>query len=185
MSKERTGADRLTLVRGDITEQRVDAVVNAANSSLLGGAGVDGAIHARGGPRILEACREIRRARYPGGLPTGGAVLTEAGELPARFVIHTVGPVWRGGGEREDELLADAYRNTLRVAADEGLRTVAFPSISTGAYGYPTASAALVALATIRGQLGATRGSFTEVRFVLFSDRDLEIYRSALEELTG
>src|SRR5690606_30509297 len=134
--ERRIGTTRLTLVRGDITDQDLAAIVNAANASLLGGGGVDGAIHRRGGPAILEECREIRRTRFPNGLPTGQAVATTAGELPARRVIHTVGPVWRGGGKGEPELLASAYRNSLGVARDEGLRTVAFPSISTGAYGY-------------------------------------------------
>jgi len=179
----RIGETRLVLVRGDITEQEVDAVVNAANSTLMGGGGVDGAIHRKGGPAILEECREIRRTRYPDGLPTGQAVATTAGNLPARRVIHTVGPVWRGGGKGEPELLASAYRNSLRVARDEGLRTVAFPSISTGAYGYPTEKAAEVALRTVRETIEANPGAFDEVRFVLFSEADFGTYRGAAEKL--
>ncbi|MBA2245126.1 MAG: O-acetyl-ADP-ribose deacetylase, partial [Gemmatimonadetes bacterium] len=131
----RIGGTTLRLVRGDITEQQVDAVVNAANSTLLGGGGVDGAIHRRGGPEILAECREIRRTRYPEGLPTGEAVATTAGDLPAKRVIHTVGPVWQGGEAGEPELLAAAYRSSLERAREEGLRTLAFPAISTGVYG--------------------------------------------------
>ena len=138
---------RLELVQGDITEQRVDAIVNAANSSLLGGGGVDGAIHRRGGPAILAECRELRATRYPDGLPTGEAVATTAGELPARWVIHTVGPVHgRGGAEQ----LRSCYRNSLRVAAELGAQTVAFPLISAGAYGWPLDDAVRQAVDTIR-----------------------------------
>lgn len=179
------GGTRLILVQGDITEQRVDAVVNAANSTLLGGGGVDGAIHRRGGPRILEECRRIRATRYPDGLPTGQAVATTAGDLPARRVIHTVGPVWRGGSRGEPELLAGAYRASLERAREEGARTVAFPSISTGAYGYPTELAARVALRAVADDLEAHPGAFDEVRFVLFSRADLETYRRALGALRG
>ncbi|HEX7119346.1 MAG TPA: O-acetyl-ADP-ribose deacetylase [Longimicrobiales bacterium] len=179
------GTARLALVQGDITEQRVDAVVNAANSSLMGGGGVDGAIHRRGGPAILAACREIRRTRWPDGLPTGEAVVTTAGELPARRVIHTVGPVWRGGGAGEPERLAAAYRNSLERAREEGLRTVAFPSISTGAYGYPTERAAAIALRAVAAALEAHPDAFDEVRFVLFSAADLETYREALAGLAA
>src|SRR5690625_3512078 len=181
----RIGKTRLVLVRGDITEQEVDAVVNAANSTLLGGGGVDGAIHRRGGPAILEECREIRRTRYPDGLPTGEAVTTTAGELPARRVIHTVGPVWGGGGSEEAELLEAAYRNSLERAREEGLRTIAFPSISTGAYGYPTDLAAEAALRTVIATIEAHPDAFDEVRFVLFSESDLETYRDALAKITG
>lgn len=181
----RIGKTRLVLVRGDITEQEVDAVVNAANSTLLGGGGVDGAIHRRGGPAILEECREIRRTRYPDGLPTGEAVTTTAGELPARRVIHTVGPVWGGGGSEEAELLEAAYRNSLERAREDGLRTIAFPSISTGAYGYPTDLAAEVALRTVTTTIEANPEAFDEVRFVLFSESDLETYRDALAKITG
>ena len=181
----RIGETRLVLMRGDITEQEVDAVVNAANSTLMGGGGVDGAIHRKGGPTILEECREIRRTRYPDGLPTGEAVATTAGELPARRVIHTVGPVWRGGEKDEPELLASAYRNSLEVAGEEGLRTIAFPSISTGAYGYPIDKAAEVALRTIKETIEATPGAFDEVRFVLFSETDFVTYRGVAERVVG
>jgi O-acetyl-ADP-ribose deacetylase (regulator of RNase III) len=177
------GKTTLRLQRGDITEQAVDAIVNAANSTLMGGGGVDGAIHRRGGPAILEECKRIRRERYPEGLPTGKAVATTAGALPARRVIHTVGPVWRGGRAGEPELLASAYRSSLDVARDEGLRTVAFPSISTGAYGYPVVEAARVALRACVDWIRAHPDALDEVRFVLFSDSDLDTYRRALDEL--
>ncbi|MFJ5550854.1 O-acetyl-ADP-ribose deacetylase [Streptomyces sp. NPDC093225] len=156
---------RLTLVRGDITEQEVDAVVNAANSSLLGGGGVDGAIHRRGGPEILAACRELRASHYGKGLPTGRAVATTAGRLPARWVIHTVGPVYQASGG-DPSLLASCYRESLRVADELGARTVAFPAVSTGAYGWPMADAARIAVEAVRG--AAT--DVEEVRFVLFDE---------------
>ncbi|MEJ2503635.1 MAG: O-acetyl-ADP-ribose deacetylase [Gemmatimonadota bacterium] len=181
--ERRVGATRLTLVQGDITEQRVDAVVNAANSSLLGGGGVDGAIHRRGGPAILEACRALRAERLPEGLPTGDAVETPAGDLPADAVIHTVGPRWKGGRGGEAEKLASAYRRSLEVAEERGRRTVAFPSISTGVYGYPVTQAAEIALGAVVAALEARPGAFEEVRFVLFSEADLAIYREALEAL--
>lgn len=154
------------LVRGDITEQDVDAVVNAANSSLLGGGGVDGAIHRRGGPAILAECRELRASRYGKGLPTGQAVATTAGNLPARWVIHTVGPVWSAGQDRS-ELLASCYRESLRVADELGARTVAFPAISTGIYGWPIDDGARIAVETVTG----TDTSVRETRFVLFDER--------------
>ncbi|MGV1005103.1 MAG: O-acetyl-ADP-ribose deacetylase [Candidatus Nanopelagicales bacterium] len=135
----------LEVRRGDITRVAVDAIVNAANSSLLGGGGVDGAIHRAGGPAILAACRELRRTRYPDGLPTGQAVATTAGDLPARWVIHTVGPVYRAAGARAADLLAAAYSSSLAVARELGAVSVAFPAISTGIYGYPIAEAAAVA----------------------------------------
>ncbi|MDT0266062.1 O-acetyl-ADP-ribose deacetylase [Streptomyces sp. DSM 44915] len=158
----------ITRVRGDITEQHVDAVVNAANSSLLGGGGVDGAIHRRGGPEILAACRELRAAHLGGGLPTGQAVATTAGRLPARWVIHTVGPV-HSTTEDRSALLASCYRESLRIAAELGARTVALPAISTGVYRWPLADAARIALAASRA--AAASGAFTELRFVLFDDR--------------
>jgi O-acetyl-ADP-ribose deacetylase len=178
------GDTKLELIRGDITRQAVDAIVNAANSGLLGGGGVDGAIHRAGGPMILAECRRIRETRYPQGLPTGQAVVTTGGKLPAKRVIHTVGPVWHGGGAREAELLADAYRNSLQLAVDQGLRTVAFPSISTGVYGYPVAQAARVALATIIDFVRTHPGVLDTVTMVLFSDHDLSVYEAALEELS-
>ncbi|WP_329199615.1 MULTISPECIES: O-acetyl-ADP-ribose deacetylase [unclassified Streptomyces] len=154
---------RITLVQGDITEERVDAVVNAANSSLLGGGGVDGAIHRRGGPQILADCERLRRSHYGKGLPTGRAVATSAGRLPASYVIHTVGPVYSRHEDRS-ELLASCYRESLRVADELGARTVAFPAISTGVYGWPMDDGARIAVETVR----TTPTSVEEVRFVLF-----------------
>ena len=166
---------RIKIITGDITKQAVDAVVNAANSSLLGGAGVDGAIHRAGGPSILEECREIRRTRYPRGLPTGEAVITTGGDLPARHVIHTVGPVWGRGGGREAELLAACYRNSLGLAAGHGLASIAFPAISTGAYGYPAEEAARVSSAAVAEFL-ASDEAVREVRFVFFNERAAEVF---------
>jgi O-acetyl-ADP-ribose deacetylase (regulator of RNase III) len=183
MKEHRTGRTRLTLVRGDITEQRVDAIVNAANPTLLGGGGVDGAIHRKGGQSIVEECRIIRRDRHPDGLPTGEAVVTTAGKLPARHVIHTVGPIWRGGDGGEAEQLSNAYRNSLLRAQEAGAKSVAFPSISTGAYGYPVRHAAHIALHTVLHVLSETEGIFDEVRFALFSEEDLAVYETALAEL--
>jgi O-acetyl-ADP-ribose deacetylase (regulator of RNase III) len=160
-------------VRGDITEQEVDAIVNAANSSLLGGGGVDGAIHRAGGPAILEECRLL------GGCRTGEAKATTAGRLPARWVIHTVGPVWHGGGEGEPGLLASSHRRSLEVAAELGCRTVAFPGISTGIFGYPVELAAPVAVAAVREAL---RPPLELVRFVLFSEGHLQAFERALTE---
>lgn len=171
------GKTRLTLIKGDITEQAVEAVVNAANSSLLGGSGVDGAIHRAGGPQILAECREIRARQ--GGCPTGEAVITTGGNLPAGYVIHTVGPIWTGGNSNEPELLRRAYFNSLSLASRRGIRSVAFPSISTGAYGYPIRPAAEIALRTVLEYLDDQ--DFAEVRFVLFSDRDLGIYEEVLQ----
>jgi O-acetyl-ADP-ribose deacetylase (regulator of RNase III) len=167
---------RLVVLQGDITQQEVDAVVNAANGSLLGGGGVDGAIHRRGGPAILEACREVRRTTWPEGLPTGEAVPTTAGDLPSRWVIHTVGPVYVASPDPAAELAA-CHTNALRVADEIGARTVAFPAISTGVFGYPVAEAATVAVAAAAG--AATE--VEEVRFVLFDEPTLEIFRAALE----
>ena len=180
MIETRVGSTVISLEQGDITDQQVDAIVNAANPTLLGGGGVDGAIHRRGGPAILEACRRVRRERYPEGLPTGGAVVTTGGDLAARAVIHTVGPVWRGGGNHEAALLERAYRSCLTCAAEEGLQTVAFPSISTGAYGYPKREAAVVALSTV-SDFVRRNAPLIEVRFVLFSDEDLRVYSSVLD----
>ncbi|MGZ8607683.1 MAG: O-acetyl-ADP-ribose deacetylase [Actinomycetota bacterium] len=166
---------RIELVEGDITRQAVDAIVNAANSGLLGGGGVDGAIHRAGGPAVLDACRELRRSRFPDGLPTGEAVATIAGSLPARWVIHTVGPVY---SEREDRslLLASCHASSLRVADEVGARTVAFPAISTGVYGYPLEEAAPVAL----GAVLAAETGVEEVRFVLFGRDASEAFKRAL-----
>jgi O-acetyl-ADP-ribose deacetylase (regulator of RNase III) len=162
---------KVQVVTGDITKQDVDAIVNAANSTLLGGGGVDGAIHAKGGPKILEACRELRRTRFPRGLPTGEAVLTTGGQLPARHVIHTVGPIAAIGKEPDAAKLAACYRNSLSLAAEHGLRSIAFPAISTGAYGYPPERAAPVVSETIESVLSA--GSPVEhVRLVFFKEDD-------------
>lgn len=169
----------IEIVRGDITQQKVDVVVNAANSSLLGGGGVDGAIHERGGPEILEECRRLRAERYPDGLPAGQAVATTAGRLPARWVVHTVGPVWSTSEDRS-ELLADCHRNVLRVAAELGAKTVAFPAISTGAYRWPLDSAADIALRTVRAELANT--PIESVRFVLWDDRALAVFQHRAAE---
>ncbi|HEX9638277.1 MAG TPA: O-acetyl-ADP-ribose deacetylase [Acidobacteriota bacterium] len=179
----RFGTSRLECVEGDITRQDTGAIVNAANRSLLGGGGVDGAIHRAGGPEILAACRALRAsAEYKGGLPTGEAVITPAGRLAARYVIHTVGPIWHGGSGGEAEQLASCYRSSLRVAEAHGLQSIAFPSISTGAYGYPLDQAAAVALSAVRGHLAA--GSpLVLVRFVLFGAAALQVYETALEQL--
>ena len=171
----------ITLVRGDITREEVDAIVNAANSSLLGGGGVDGAIHRNGGPSILEECKQIREELYPDGLPTGEAIATTAGELPAKRVIHTVGPVWKGGDNDEPTLLSNAYKNSLSQARHEGLRSVAFPSISTGAYGYPITQAARIAINTVAAYLSA-HPVFDEIRFALFSEEDLNVYRQTVTD---
>jgi O-acetyl-ADP-ribose deacetylase (regulator of RNase III) len=160
---------------GDITQQAVDAVVNAANRTLLGGGGVDGAIHRAGGALILEECGELRRTRYKEGLPTGEAVITGAGALPARYVIHTVGPIWGSEGGRESELLASCYRNSLALAVERGLETLAFPSISTGAYSFPREEAAAVSSAAIAEFLKGD-DSIREVRLVFFSGGDMEVF---------
>lgn len=165
----------INLVQGDITRQTVDAIVNAANSSLLGGGGVDGAIHRRGGPAILDECRKLRASRYGKGLPTGQAVATTAGELDARWVIHTVGPVWSATEDRS-ELLASCYRESLRVADELGARTVAFPAISTGVYGWPIDDGARIAVETVR----AADTAVDEVRFVLFDERAYEAFAARL-----
>jgi O-acetyl-ADP-ribose deacetylase (regulator of RNase III) len=166
---------KVQVVSGDITKQNVDAIVNAANSTLLGGGGVDGAIHAKGGPKILEACRELRRTSFPTGLPTGKAVLTTAGQLPARHVIHTVGPIAAIGKEPDASKLAACYRNSLILAAEHGLRSIAFPAISTGAYGYPPERAAPVVSEAIESVLSA--GSSVEhVRLVFFNEADARTF---------
>ncbi|MFC7326426.1 O-acetyl-ADP-ribose deacetylase [Marinactinospora rubrisoli] len=167
----------IRLVLGDITEQHVDAIVNAANSSLLGGGGVDGAIHRRGGPEILAECRALRAARYGRGLPTGQAVATTAGRLPARWVIHTVGPVYSAAQDRRD-LLASCYRESLRVADELGARSVAFPAVSTGIYRWPVDDAARVAVRTVRG----VATTVSDICFVLFSEAVYAAFARAVAE---
>jgi O-acetyl-ADP-ribose deacetylase len=173
-------ATNITLTRGDITAESVDAIVNAANSSLMGGGGVDGAIHRAGGPAILEECRTIRKLH--GECAPGNAVITTAGNMKCKYVIHTVGPIWRGGTGGEEQTLANAYTNSLQLAVENEIRTIAFPSISTGAYGYPVEKAAGTALQAVKNfcELNPT---IEEVRFVLFDEMTLQAYSKALELL--
>jgi O-acetyl-ADP-ribose deacetylase (regulator of RNase III) len=166
---------RVIVKTGDITKEAADAIVNAANGTLLGGGGVDGAIHRAGGPEILRQCREIRRTQYPDGLPTGQAVITTAGRLPAKHVIHTVGPVYGRGGKEKAELLAACYANSLALAAENGLNTIAFPAISTGVYGYPPAEAAKVSSQAIESFL-AGRDTPRQVTLIFFSVHDAEVF---------
>ncbi len=161
------------LIQGDITKQKVDAIVNAANTTLLGGGGVDGAIHRAAGSELLEECRKL------GGCPTGQAKITKGYKLPAKYVIHTVGPVWNEGRHGEDELLRNCYKNSLRLAAEHGIKTVAFPSISTGAYRFPIDRACEIAVETVKESLKDLRG-IEKVIFVCFSDHDTEVYRKTL-----
>jgi len=165
---------KIELVLGDITKQKVDAIVNAANTTLLGGGGVDGAIHRAAGPELLEECRKL------GGCPTGQARITKGNRLPAKFVIHTVGPVWQGGSSGEDELLQNCYRNSLKLAEQNGVKTIAFPSISTGAYRFPIERAGGLAVATVRESLTEMRG-IERVVFVCFSQADYQVYREILD----
>jgi O-acetyl-ADP-ribose deacetylase len=171
---------KITFVQGDITDQDVDAIVNAANHSLLGGGGVDGAIHRAGGPEILAECQELRREKYPDGLPTGQAVATTAGQLEARWVIHTVGPTYSTSKDKS-ELLADCFRNSLAVADELGASTVAFPAISTGVYRWPVDDAARIALETVR----ATDTGVQEVRFVLFDQRAYDAFTAQASSREG
>lgn len=164
----------IQVILGDLTEQKVDAIVNAANPSLLGGGGVDGAIHRAAGPRLLEECRKL------GGCPTGQAKITKGGNLPAKFVIHAVGPIWRGGGNREEQQLRDCYLNSMKLAEQYEVRTIAFPSISTGAYGFPIERASSIAVATVRECLDKMK-MFQTVLFVCFSQFDSDVYREALK----
>ena len=170
---------RILLYQGDITRLNTDAIVNAANSSLLSGGGVDGAIHRAGGPEVLEACRHLRAGHYGKGLPTGEAVITTGGRLPARHVIHTVGPVWNGGQQQQPVLLANCYRNCLRLAAENQLSSVAFPGISTGIYGYPKAEAAAIAVREVRDFL-AQHELPREVVLVTFDEASFRLYEQAL-----
>lgn len=176
MDEKLIGKTRLVLLQGDITRQEVDAIVNAANSRLAGGGGVDGAIHAAGGPEIMAQCRQL------GGCPTGQAVITTGGRLPARKVIHTVGPIHRGRPE-DALLLASAYRSSIDLAAVHGIRRIAFPSLSTGAYGYPLGEAAAIALQAVKAAILAHDDAFDEVRFVLFGHEAHEAFREALAQL--
>ncbi len=183
MSEEeyKVGSATVLFIRGNITEMATDAIVNAANSSLMGGGGVDGAIHRKGGPRLLEECKRIRTEQWPKGLPTGKAVITSGGNLKAKHVVHTVGPVWRGGSKGEDELLRNAYTNSMAIAVQNGLQTVAFPSISTGAYGYPVEKASQIAISAVKAFL-ENHDRLHEVIFVLFSDYNLKVYVEAAEK---
>jgi O-acetyl-ADP-ribose deacetylase len=172
------GNKLLELTEGDITRQDTDAIVNAANSTLLGGGGVDGAIHRAGGPAILEECKKLRATKLPDGLPAGQAVATTAGNMPAKYVIHTVGPIYRGGASGEAKTLASAYRESIRVADEFELKSIAFPSISTGAYGYPIHEAAQIALRTVTESLKSAR-HIQLVRFVLFGAGAFNAFRGA------
>jgi O-acetyl-ADP-ribose deacetylase (regulator of RNase III) len=175
----------IDLVQGDITRQRVDVIVNAANTGLVGGGGVDGAIHRAGGPAIMAECDKLRAAEDGTPCPTGSAVRTTAGRLQAKAVIHTAGPRWRGGVRGEAEQLASCYRSCLELARAHGYRTLAFPSISTGIYGYPLEEAAGVAIRAVRACVQAHADAFDVVRFVLFSPSDLEIYRRVLRSVSA
>lgn len=170
---------KVSMIQGDITKQAADAIVNAANPSLMGGGGVDGAIHRAGGPAILEECKKI--VARQGRLPTGQAVITTGGNLKARYVIHTVGPIWHGGSGNEAELLRSAYYKCLELASDNKLGSISFPSISTGAYGYPLDEAAKIAVGTIGSFLKEEATSLTEVVFVLFDSQTYQSYCSALQ----
>jgi len=178
----KVGSAVVQLMLGDITNVEADAIVNAANSSLLGGLGVDGAIHSKGGPKILEECKRIRATTWPDGLPTGHAVITGAGDLKAKHVIHTVGPVWMGGFHVEEELLKQAYRNSLKLAVTNKLRSIAFPSISTGAYGYPVEEASRVAIKTIKNFLEKD-DQIDKVIIVLFSENAYHVYLTAAKAI--
>ena len=171
---------KIEVQQGDITKIKVDAVVNAANSSLLGGGGVDGAIHRAGGPAILEECRQIRARQ--GGCDTGEAVITTGGNLPAQYVIHTVGPVWSGGDNGEPELLTNCYNNSLRIASEKQLQSIAFPNISTGIYGYPKPNAAQVAVQAVKDYLKSNETSLQRVIFVCFDTENLKLYEEILNE---
>jgi len=177
----KVGHATLQLIKGDITDVEADAIVNAANSTLLGGGGVDGAIHRKGGPKILDECRLIKATQWPDGLPTGKAVITSGGNLKAKHVIHTVGPVWLGGFHVEAELLKQAYRNSLKLAATRGVKTIAFPSISTGAYRYPIEEASRIAVETVKNFL-EKEDKLEKVVFVLFSERDYQVYLKATQD---
>lgn len=173
------GSARIRVIQGDITKQHVDAIVNAANSSLLGGGGVDGAIHRAGGPSILEECRAIRARQ--GGCDVGEAVITKGGNLPANYVIHAVGPVWNGGHKDEEALLASAYRNSLRLAVENGVKTMAFPNISTGIYHFPKEKAAVIAIGTVNDFL-SSHSQIEQVIFVCFDRDNYDLYERLTAE---
>ena len=173
IKQTKIGTTTLSLTLGDITKQDTDAIVNAANSSLLGGGGVDGAIHRAGGSRILEECKDIRAKQ--GECPTGEAVITGGGRLKAKYVIHTVGPVWRGGNHQEDELLRNAYRNSLRLAVEYGAKSISFPSISTGIYGFPIERASRIAFDTVKDFVREHHQP-DKIRFIAFSKSDFDVY---------
>jgi O-acetyl-ADP-ribose deacetylase len=170
---------RIKLIQDDITKLQVDAIVNAANSSLLGGGGVDGAIHRAGGPQILEECKQIRNRQ--GGCKTGEAVITSGGKLKAKHVIHTVGPVWNGGNHNEEQLLANAYRNSLQLAVENNITTIAFPNVSTGIYGFPKKRAAEIAIGTVQQFLQVNQ-SVREVIFCCFDEENTNLYQQLLRE---
>lgn len=178
--EKKIGKTKLSLVQGDITLQETEAIVNAANTSLLGGGGVDGAIHRAGGPKILEECKKIRAKQ--GGCPTGEAVITSGGNMATGYVIHTVGPVWSGGNRDEEQLLRNAYYNSLNLAKENSIKSISFPSISTGVYRFPIDKAAKIAITTVKEFI--QKYNFAEVRFVLFSERDLQVYEEALKGIT-
>lgn len=170
--------ERIEIIDDDITRQRVDAIVNAANSSLLGGGGVDGAIHRAAGPQLLAECRTL------GGCPTGQARITKGYNLPAKYVIHTVGPVWEGGADNEDQLLENCYRNALKLAVEHDIHTIAFPSISTGIYGFPIARASRIAVKTVKAFLEQEQ-RIEKVIFVCFGQRDYQVYQETVQEMFG
>ena len=173
----------LELIQGDITKAQVDAIVNAANSQLIGGGGVDGAIRRAGGDEIEQACAEIRKRE--GGCPTGKAVITTGGNLPAKYVIHTAGPVWEGGNSGESELLASCYQSSLQLAVQNGIQRIAFPSISTGIYGYPTEKAAVVALTAVKKFVEQNNAAPTTIQFILFDEATHTCYLDALLAVFG
>ena len=170
----------IELLKGDITKLSVDAIVNAANSSLMGGGGVDGAIHKAGGPEILRECKDI--VKRQGGCPAGEAVITTAGNLPSKYVIHTVGPIWKGGSENEEHLLSNCYKNSLNIAVQNGIKSIAFPNISTGVYKFPKKEAAAIAVKTVTEFIKA-HDSIERIIFTCFGDENYEIYEDIIEEL--
>ncbi|MGC9120423.1 MAG: O-acetyl-ADP-ribose deacetylase [Sulfurihydrogenibium sp.] len=184
MKEVKIGKTTLSLIVGDITEVDTEAIVNAANPTLMGGGGVDGAIHSKGGPSILKECIQIRKTLYPEGLPTGKAVITNAGNLKAKYVIHTVGPVCNGVmTEKEKELLSDAYRNSLLIAKQHNIKSVSFPSISTGAYRCDIKESSKVALKTVIDFIKQNPDTFDKIQFVLFQENIYKLYQQTLEEI--